>query len=238
MALFEAARAAAPVVFATSLISPTGATQVLGGNANLREHRRPAAAADLLPDADGVLRHTLAARSTACPRSPPPWRTSSAHSGGLPRSCTAGGSTSAGRPARSDSLSFAEVLHDHFNPAAVRGKVVVVGATAPVLQDLHSTAAGSPMSGPEVQANAIATALADFPLRSPAEAVTPAADRAPRLLVPLAGVRLGTLGAAAWSAWRVIGAVVAGDAARVRLRQRCSTTATRSPALLLGAGGT
>jgi hypothetical protein len=47
-------------------------------------------------------------------------------------------------------------------PAAVfRGKIVVVGATAPSLQDLHATpTSGSDlMPGPEVQANAIWTAL-------------------------------------------------------------------------------
>ena len=35
LALFEGARQAAPVVFGTSLISPSGGTQVLGGGANL-----------------------------------------------------------------------------------------------------------------------------------------------------------------------------------------------------------
>ena len=188
--LYEAARTAAPVVFATSLISPTGATQVLGGNANLAQIGDQAAAADLLPDPDGVLRHTLAAvnglPSIAAAvarqltgRAPP-----QLHDGWIDYS---------GPPGTVRQLSFADVLHDHFNPAAVRGKVVVVGATAPVLQDLHSTAAGSPMSGPEVQANAIATALADFPLRSPANAVTTLLIVLLACMVPLAGVRLGTL---------------------------------------------
>ncbi len=59
-ALFEAARRAAPVVFATSLISPGGETEVLGGNANLASIGAQAAAADLAPDGDGVIRHTLA----------------------------------------------------------------------------------------------------------------------------------------------------------------------------------
>ena len=58
-ALLDAAKRAAPVVFATSLISPSGATQVLGGDANLEAVGDQAAAADLVPDADGVLRHLL-----------------------------------------------------------------------------------------------------------------------------------------------------------------------------------
>lgn len=77
-----------------------------------------------------------------------------------------------GPPGTVRSLSFADVLNGHFDRAGVRGKVVVIGATAPVLQDMHSTAVGSPMSGPEVQADVISTALAGFPLRSPPGIVT------------------------------------------------------------------
>jgi serine/threonine-protein kinase len=192
LALLQAARQAAPVVFGTSLISPTGATQVLGGAANLASIGDEAAAADLLPDSDGVLRHTLAAVN------------------GLPsiasvvaRRLTGDAETRrlrdgwidfAGPPGKVRSLSFAAVLAGHFDPSIVRGKVVVVGATAPVLQDVHDTAAGSPMAGPEVQANAVATALAGFPLHSPSGVVTVLLIVALACLVPLLGLRLGTLG--------------------------------------------
>ena len=52
--------------------------------------------------------------------------------------------------------------------SAFRGKIVVVGATAPSLQDLHATpTSGSDlMPGPEVQANAIWTAVRGNPLRT------------------------------------------------------------------------
>jgi signal transduction histidine kinase len=48
------------------------------------------------------------------------------------------------------------------------GKVVVVGVTSPTLGDVHPTpvGAGQVMSGPDIQANAIWTALHDNPLRS------------------------------------------------------------------------
>ena len=49
-----------------------------------------------------------------------------------------------------------------------RGKVVVVGATDPIIQDIHPTSAGEGMPGPEINANAIATILRGFPLRDSA----------------------------------------------------------------------
>ena len=46
------------------------------------------------------------------------------------------------------------------DPKLLRGRTVVVGASAPTLHDRHATAAGNePMAGPEVQANAIWTLL-------------------------------------------------------------------------------
>jgi CHASE2 domain-containing sensor protein/predicted Ser/Thr protein kinase len=192
-ALFEAARKAAPVVFATSLISPSGTTQVLGGDANLASIGDRAAAADMLPDADGVLRHMLAqVNGLATVAVAVGERLHVLHKGQpLPRGSWI---DFPGAPGSVRHLSFVDVLHDHFDAAAVRGKVVVVGATAPVLQDQHTTAAGSPMSGPEVQADAIATVLAGFPLRSPSGALTIGLIVLIAFAVPLAGLRLGTLG--------------------------------------------
>ncbi len=48
------------------------------------------------------------------------------------------------------------------------------------------------MPGPEVQADAIATALANFPLRRPAGVVTILLISLLALLVPLCGLRLGS----------------------------------------------
>jgi adenylate cyclase len=50
--------------------------------------------------------------------------------------------------------------------SAFRDRVVVVGASAPSLQDIHPTSFGSNMAGPEIQANAIETAIEGFPLHS------------------------------------------------------------------------
>jgi CHASE2 domain-containing sensor protein/predicted Ser/Thr protein kinase len=192
LALFEAARQAAPVVFATSLISPSGETEVLGGNANLASIGDQAAAADLLPDSDGVLRHTLADVNGLPSIAAAVTQRLTGHAD--KHELHGGWIDFPGPPGTVHSLSFAQVLNGRFDPASVRGKVVVVGATAPVLQDLHATAAGSPMSGPEVQADAISTALANFPLRSPPGVVTVLLILILAFLVPFSGVRLGTLG--------------------------------------------
>jgi adenylate cyclase len=63
--------------------------------------------------------------------------------------------------------SFSRVANGTVDPAAFRGRVVVVGASAPSLQDLHPTSisASEPMPGPEIHANAISTALRGLTLR-------------------------------------------------------------------------
>jgi len=193
-ALFEAARQAAPVVFATSLISPSGATQVLGGNANLASIGDRSAAADLLLDPDGVIRHTLEEVNGLPSIAATVARTLNGDVAADREPLRGGWIDFSGPPGTLRTLSFARVLRGEFDPASVRGKVVVVGATAPVLQDLHSTAAGSPMPGPEVQGEAIATALAGFPLRSPSGVVTGLIIVMLALLAPLAGIRLETVG--------------------------------------------
>ena len=50
--------------------------------------------------------------------------------------------------------------------SAFRDKTVVIGATAPSLQDIHAVSTTPAMAGPEIQAAAIETALQGFPLRS------------------------------------------------------------------------
>jgi hypothetical protein len=50
----------------------------------------------------------------------------------------------------------------------VRGRIVIVGATSPTLQDVHPTPTSGErlMAGPEIEANAIWTAIHGLPLRS------------------------------------------------------------------------
>jgi CHASE2 domain-containing sensor protein len=73
----------------------------------------------------------------------------------------------AGPPGTYRTYSMAKVLEGRVPPSAFAGKVVLVGVTAPIGKDVFTTSASSkPMSGVEVQANSIETALRGFPLQS------------------------------------------------------------------------
>jgi adenylate cyclase len=73
-----------------------------------------------------------------------------------------------GPPETFANYSYSRVLRGEVPDSAFRGKTVIVGATAPVLQDVHatSTTTDNLMSGPEIQANATWTAIHGFPLAS------------------------------------------------------------------------
>jgi len=72
-----------------------------------------------------------------------------------------------GPPGTYRTYSMAKVLDERVPPSAFRDKVVLVGVTAPIGKDVFTTSASSkPMSGVEVQANSIETALRGFPLQS------------------------------------------------------------------------
>ena len=72
-----------------------------------------------------------------------------------------------GPPGTYRTYPMADVLAGRVPRAAFTGKVVLVGTTAPIAKDVFVTSASTkPMSGVEVQANSIETALRGFPLRS------------------------------------------------------------------------
>jgi adenylate cyclase len=78
-----------------------------------------------------------------------------------------------GPPDTFRNVSFSRVLRGKVPASVFRGKTVVIGATAPSLQDLHatSTTGDELMSGPELQASAIWTAAHGFPLSSSATVI-------------------------------------------------------------------
>ncbi|HEY6889707.1 MAG TPA: adenylate/guanylate cyclase domain-containing protein, partial [Solirubrobacter sp.] len=90
-------------------------------------------------------------------------------------------------------LSFLDIERNRFDPADVRGKVVVIGGTATSLQDQHntSTTRNFLMPGPEIQANSIVTALEGFPLHEVAWWINVLLIVAVGVAAPLAGLRFG-----------------------------------------------
>jgi CHASE2 domain-containing sensor protein len=167
MALYDAIGRAGGAVLATTEVDSHGHTNVLGGDDNLRAVHAQAASSNLPVDGDGLKSRfqyavdgltsvaVVAARRAGGPKVTPSMFP--AHGAWIDYR---------GGPATFPTVSYSSVLRGHFDPAMFKGKIVVVGATAPSLQDVHSTPAGGPMSGPEVEANAIWTALHKLPLRS------------------------------------------------------------------------
>ncbi|HTZ86180.1 MAG TPA: CHASE2 domain-containing protein [Solirubrobacteraceae bacterium] len=167
LALFESIRKAHDVVLAATEVDAHGRTNVLGGEANLRRAHAVAAAANLPAEDGGVIRRypysLLGLRSLAV---------AGAHVAGTSVSSARFSHDKAlidfrGPPGTVPTISFSKVLRGEVPPGAFRGKIVVVGATAPTLQDVHQTsiASDTPMPGPEIQANAIWTALHQNPLQ-------------------------------------------------------------------------
>jgi CHASE2 domain-containing sensor protein len=164
-ALIEAVARAGHVVLASSEVNAQGGTNVFGGSSVVNEIGAHVGSSLMPVGADGVIRRVsnsvdglttfgIAAAAVALGQPVPPPR---------------GGShwiDFAGPPGTVLTYSFSSVYLGRVAPGAFRGKVVVVGPSAPVLQDVHATAAGSPMAGAEIQANVINTALHGFPLRS------------------------------------------------------------------------
>ena len=83
----------------------------------------------------------------------------------------------AGPPGTYPTYSMADVLDGTVPSSAFAGKIVLVGVTAPIAKDVFTTSASSnPMSGVEVQANSIETALHGFPLQSADPGPEPGTD--------------------------------------------------------------
>ena len=70
-------------------------------------------------------------------------------------------------------------------------KIVVIGATATNLEDIHATSSDSAMPGPEIQANAINTVLENFPLNAAPGGLNVVLIVLLGSVVPLVSVRVG-----------------------------------------------
>jgi adenylate cyclase len=167
-ALVSAVANARNVVLATDAANPkNGQTQIFGGG-NILPQIHAAAGDSLFPnDADGRIRrmyyeqdHLFSLSVAAVER----YRGRPASAADFP------GDRAwidfAGPPGTVRFESYWRTEQNQVPASVFRGRIVVVGATEPTLQDVHfaSTGGSTLMSGAEIQANAIATILRDFPL--------------------------------------------------------------------------
>ncbi len=167
LALYDALDRKGGGLLATAESDDRGRTLVLGGDENLDAIGARAAASNLPADPKGVVRRygarngrlpTIAAQAAARLGRP------------LPPGAFTGGHAwidFRGGPGTFRTVSFSDLVDGRVDPRLLRDRIVVVGASAASLQDLHPTSAsrGRQMNGPEIQANAIATALDGNPLR-------------------------------------------------------------------------
>lgn len=151
-------------VLATVEVEKGGRTEILGGE--LPKVGARAADARLPYDSDGSIRHfeysyndlhslAVVAAETATGH---PVSESQFEHGSLPIDF-------AGPSGTVTSIPYYNVLSNKFLAGSVHGRVAIVGATAPILQDIHATATSKEMPGPEIWANATATLLKGIPLR-------------------------------------------------------------------------
>ena len=163
-AVYNAGQRGSKVVLSTTEVAADGSTYILGGN--LRVLGARAGNGSYIPDSDGVIRRfpyqidlletfpvVAAERALGHTLDPSTFPEKRAWIDFTP-------------PGTVPYLSFSQVLTGKFDPADVRGRTVVVGGTAAVLQDVHATSTSGEgvISGAEIQANAIHTVLQGFPL--------------------------------------------------------------------------
>jgi adenylate cyclase len=164
-----------PVVLATVEVLPHGKTLIFGGNVS-QTGAHPGNAT-VIADQDGIFRHiwysedglTTFAVATAEQALKRPL-----HGPAYPG--RGEWVDFAGPPGAIAQYSFSKVMNGEVPASAIRGKVVVVGATASTFQDVHPVATSGrlPMSGPELQANAIQSLMRGSPLKEPAGVVSAA----------------------------------------------------------------
>jgi adenylate cyclase len=167
-ALAEAiAQAHGKTVLGTSEVAKGGITGIFGGEPEvLRELGTRPAEVRFQPDSDGSIRrfaysyndlHSFAVVTTEL-ATEKPIPASRFEDGSLPIDYV-------GPLETIRSIPYSSVLLNKFSRSAVQGKIVIVGATSPILQDIHATPTSEGMPGPEIWANATNTLLQGIPLR-------------------------------------------------------------------------
>ena len=191
-ALIRAVARAGDVVLSTTEVNARGESNIFGGEEVLRSIGARAGNTQFDPDPGGVVRRTAY------------------EIGGLESFAVAAVETRTGRQVDPDSfdedgawidyrgppetfrtVSFSPVLRGEVPPKTFRDATVVIGASAPTLQDVHPTPMDENklMSGAEIQANAISTAERGLPLESAPWLLDAGLILALGLVAPAAAIR-------------------------------------------------
>src|SRR3954447_7687369 len=196
--LFDAVYRAGNVVLGTSEIAKGGKTRIFGGDPAVHDARALPASAQYNLDANGVIRRMPYSTDGLLTMPVVAYKRAFGHLPDRSGFKSDGAWIDfAGPPRTVRTLSFSQLLAHKFAPDFFRNRIVVVGASAPSLHDVHptSTSGADEISGPEVQASAIATLEEGIPLRSVPDWVNILLILAMGVLAPLPGIRLGALAA-------------------------------------------
>jgi len=204
-AFMDENRAAGNLVFSTTEVNDKGEGNFLGGQRGLEYARARLGNGNFDTDPGGIIRRT-------------PYQLQGLKSFSVATAERATGKTVhafsndtklidfAGPAGTIPSISFSDVYNGLFPAGFFRDKIVVVGASAPSLQDVHPVSFGQDeMPGPEIQANAIATVLDGLPLTLVPRWINLVLIIVLGFLCPLASLRLNLL----WTLMLAIGAAVA-----------------------------
>ncbi|HEY4427104.1 MAG TPA: adenylate/guanylate cyclase domain-containing protein [Solirubrobacteraceae bacterium] len=193
-ALIEAiGRAHGKVVLAATEVAPGGHTNVLGGGKLLEELGARAAEVRLIVDPDGSTRRFGYSYNGL--RSFPVVSAETATGHAIAASRFGSGTLPidfVGPPETITAVSYYKVLLGQVPPGFFRDKIVIVGASAPILQDAHvsATSGSGQMPGPEIMANATSTLLRGVPLKDVSGVVNLGLVLLLGIAVPLGSMRL------------------------------------------------
>ena len=195
-ALIAAVEAAGPgrVVLGTTEVDARGRSNIFGDDALVREIGARPGSALALRDPAGVIR-----RYQRAPEGLTNFAVATAETArGRPLDAGFPGEDGSayidfrGPPGTIETVSFSDVVRGRVRAGFFRDRIAIVGAGAPSLQDLHptSTSGDELMTGAEVQANAIHTALAGNPLHDAPAVLDVLAILLLGLVAPFAALRL------------------------------------------------
>ena len=192
-ALIDAVDRSHDVVLATTEVDSKGRSNVFGGDDVLRDVGARAGNAGVDQDSDGVIRRFR--RSIEKLETLPAVAAEMATNRKVDFPRGEQWIDFSGPPGTVRTYSYSDVLRGRFPADAFKGRIVVVGASTPSLQDVHQTSASGRqlMSGAEVVANETATILDGFPLRSSAGWIDGLLIIALGLVAPVGALRLTPL---------------------------------------------